>query len=56
MRDFQEKEVKNLSNITGGKDGTLTIGFTTDPSGFFDGIKGNERLNLDKPVATNKKD
>lgn len=55
MKNFEEKTVKDLSNIVGGQDGTLTIGFTTDPKGFFDGIKGNERLHLDKPTATNTK-
>jgi hypothetical protein len=53
MKNFQEKEIKDLSSVTGGSDGTLTIGFTVDPVGFFDGIKGNEKLKFDKIVVAN---
>ncbi len=34
---FQEKELKNIENINGGKPGD----FCFKISGFFDGIKGN---------------
>ena len=64
MKNFQEKEVKNLSLISGGEDPKVTnvrfkINFTIHTDGFFDGSIKNGIINeldkqADKPVVTTK--
>jgi hypothetical protein len=56
MKNFKEKEVKDLASINGGIDGTLNVKFTVKYGGFFDGSlftgaegqKVNETIKFDK--------
>jgi hypothetical protein len=50
MKNFEEKQVIDLSLINGGADKPIEIriAFSIDGSGWFDGIKNNEKLSFDK--------
>lgn len=48
MKNFREKEVKDLSTVVGGATG---IESTTDIKGFFDGIKGNASIWVDVRIT-----
>ena len=55
MKNFQEKEIKDLAVVTGGRDGTITIGFTVDNvHGWFNGIKGDESIEFDHVSVSSK--
>lgn len=51
MKNFQEKEIQDLSTINGGQD-PITVAFTVQHSGFGDGVYWNARLRLDLPGGT----
>jgi hypothetical protein len=62
MKNFQEKEIKDLATVNGGRDGDLAIGFTINLKGWFDGsmnlfdgIRHNTKVNeFDEPKVSIK--
>jgi hypothetical protein len=37
MKNFQEKEIKDLATVNGGRDGEVTVRTTIEWRGWFDG-------------------
>jgi len=53
MKNFEEKALKDMSAVTGGKE--VNLYFSVKIENLFDGVKGNTTLTPDARVTLGKK-